>query len=201
MALTNAFKEAIAEGNVREIRIMLKDSLLVDPTFSRFNEMEKAASEVPGLYDEHDGRKFIEDSTEWTDEYMDKIMVQVVGNFSHERVDHLKSVVRKLRPVRQSTVEPSQGNARTNDGSKRDRDSESNGRNVLSYQEQKKQDQKSGAYKYAIGGGAIVGGIIGCAGSSIASLPVGGIIGCTIGGAVVGAVVGGAIVYFASEKE
>ena len=58
MAITNAFNKAITEGNIRQIRIMLKDSLLVDPTFERYNEMEKLASTVPGIYDEHDGRPF-----------------------------------------------------------------------------------------------------------------------------------------------
>ena len=64
MALTHAFQEAVSEGNVRRIRIMLKDSLLVDPSFGRFNEMERAASLVKGLYDEHDGRSFNENPEE-----------------------------------------------------------------------------------------------------------------------------------------
>jgi hypothetical protein len=195
MALTtNAFREAVSKGNVREIRIMLKDSLLVDPTFARFNKMEKAASEIPGLYDNHDGRSFINNSDEWTDEYMDKIMVQVVGNFSHERVDHLKAVVRKLRPVHQTTSHSPQGSSHAN---------KKTNRNVSLYQEQKKKDQQTGSYKYAvgIGGGALAGGIVGYAGGSLAALPVGGIIGCTISGAVVGTAVGRAIVYFTSEKE
>ena len=33
MVLTNAFKEAVSLGNVRRVRIMMKDSLLNDPTF------------------------------------------------------------------------------------------------------------------------------------------------------------------------
>ena len=92
MALTNAFYEAVKDDNVRRVRIMMKDSLLVDPTFTDFNNMVKAASSMTGLYDAHDGRAFISDEQEWNDEYMDKLMVQVVGNFSHERIDHLKQV-------------------------------------------------------------------------------------------------------------
>ena len=41
MALTKSFYEAVSEGNVRRIRIMMKNSLLVDPTFREFSEMEK----------------------------------------------------------------------------------------------------------------------------------------------------------------
>ena len=195
MALTNVFKEAVAEGNVRKIRIMLKDSLLVDPTFARFNEMEKVASSVEGLYDEHDGRNFIANSEEWDDAYMDKIMVQVVGNFSHERISHLKDVVRKLRPVPKAS-NPSTRRTEQNTGTR-------NERTPIPYQEQKKRDQKSGNYKYAagMGTGAAIGGIAGCVGGTIASLSLGGIIGCTIGGAVIGAAAGGAVVYLASGKE
>ena len=58
MALTNAFKEAVNSGNIRRIRIMMKNSLLVDPTFREFKEMENAAASVQGLYDIHDERKF-----------------------------------------------------------------------------------------------------------------------------------------------
>ena len=51
MALTNAFYEAVQSGNVRRVRIMMQDSLLVDPTFSEFNAMEKVAAAMTGLYD------------------------------------------------------------------------------------------------------------------------------------------------------
>lgn len=58
MALTNAFYEAVQSGNVRRVRIMMQDSLLIDPTFAEFNAMEKAASSMKGLYDKHDGKEF-----------------------------------------------------------------------------------------------------------------------------------------------
>ena len=41
MALTNSFYEAVESNSVRRVRIMMKDSLLVDPTFLQFKEMEK----------------------------------------------------------------------------------------------------------------------------------------------------------------
>ena len=39
MAITNEFTEAVQAGNKMRVRIMLKDSLLVDPTAAQFNEM------------------------------------------------------------------------------------------------------------------------------------------------------------------
>ena len=99
MSLTNAFYEAVKSGNVRRVRIMMQDSLLVDPTFTEFNAMEKEAASMAGLYDEHDGKELIEDRSLWNDDYMDKVMVNVLSNFSHERLEHLKEVVRYLRPA------------------------------------------------------------------------------------------------------
>ena len=99
MAVTKAFMNAVAKHDIQKIRIMMKDSLLVDPTFRDFDKMSKLAANVPGLYDVHNGKNLLSDVTAWNDEYMDKQMVEVLWNFSHKRLDHLKQVVRALRPT------------------------------------------------------------------------------------------------------
>ena len=104
MVISNAFREAVDNGSIRQIRIMLKDSLLVDPTFAQFAELEEAAKGVVGLYDEHDGKAFINNPDEWDDAYMNEQMVRVVSNFSHERINHLKQVVHKLRPIEDKKI-------------------------------------------------------------------------------------------------
>lgn len=185
MVLTNAFKEAVSSGNVRRVRIMMKDSILNDPTFSEFNEMNKAACNISELYDTHDGRNLNYDKNTWNDSYMNKLMVQIVTNFSHERMDHLKDVVRQLRPV--ATNAPT----------------------VQSDDKQKEYGgQQSGSYRGAkiaggaiIGaaGGAIVGGAIAAAASgTVVAVSATVIAGATIG-AVTGAVTGAAIVFVATK--
>ena len=77
----------------------MKDSLLIDTTFERFNEMEKVSKNMEGLYDLHDGKAFILDKSQWTRDYMNLLMVEVLYNFSHERIAHLKDVVRYLYPL------------------------------------------------------------------------------------------------------
>lgn len=96
--ITDSFYNAVKEKDITGLRIMMSDSLLVDPSFSQFNKMLNLASKVPGLFDKHDGRKFENNESLWNDDYMNKLMVQIVSNFSHERLDHLKEVVQKLRP-------------------------------------------------------------------------------------------------------
>ena len=61
---------------------------------------KKATRGVKGLWDEHDGGKeFITDKSKWNNDYMAKLMTKVVTNFSHERINHLKEVVRYLIPT------------------------------------------------------------------------------------------------------
>ncbi len=179
MALTNAFYEAVQTGNVRRVRIMMKNSLLVDPTFTEFNAMEKAAASMAGLYDEHDGKELVEDRTLWNDDYMDKVMVKVLSNFSHERIDHLKEVVRYLRPVTK-TVTPKKEQTSSHNYSSTHQGS---------YEEEKRRCQERGDYLGAkIGAGAVVGAAVGGVIASVAGAPVAGVIGGVVAGAVVGGV-------------
>lgn len=178
MALTNVFHEAVQSGNVRRVRIMMQDSLLVDPTFTEFDAMEREVSSMAGLYDEHDGKEFIEDRNLWNDDYMDKVMVKVLSNFSHERIDHLKKVVRYLRPATKPVP------------IKKEQTSHQTYRTVrkVSYEEEKRRCQERGDYLGAkIGGGVVVGAAVGGVIASVAGASAAGV----IGAAVVGAVAGG----------
>lgn len=97
MAITNDFMEAVKAGKMMRVRIMLKDSLLVDPTGIQFDEMERYAVETMGnIYTEHDGEKLNFDVTAWNEDYLNEQMVTVVNSFSKERIDLLKSMVRYL---------------------------------------------------------------------------------------------------------
>ena len=179
MALTNAFYEAVQSGNVRRVRIMMQDSLLVDPTFAEFNAMEKVASSMAGLYDEHDGKELIEDSSLWNDDYMDKVMVKVLSNFSHERIDHLKEVVRYLRPVAKTVAPKKEQTSHQTYSTTR----------KGSYEEEKRRCQERGDYLgVKIGAGAVVGAAVGGVIASVAGAPVAGVIGGVVAGAVVGGV-------------
>ena len=175
MALTNTFYEAVQSGNVRRVRIMMKDSLLIDPTFTEFNAMEKAATSMSTLYDVHDGKAFVEDQSLWDDDYMDMVMVKVLSNFSHERIDHLKDIVHYLRPVTRTV------------SAKCDTDSKNrSGRG--SYEEEKRRCQERGDYlNTKVSVGAVAGAAIGSAVALVAGATVVGV----VGGAVAGAVAGG----------
>lgn len=94
MVLSDDFKDAVSQDKKTKVRIMMKDSLLLDPTGASFDEMANYAAK-PGFMDEHDGEVF-KTSAEWDDDYLNEQMVAVVSNFSAERIDLLKKMVKKL---------------------------------------------------------------------------------------------------------
>lgn len=106
MALSQEFRQAIEEQDILMAHIMLKDSLVVDPTFKEFNEMAAfAENKLTRLYEEHDGEQLVTDLSEWTKDYMDTQMVKVVNNFSKERIALLKNICRHLYSKRAEKIE------------------------------------------------------------------------------------------------
>lgn len=94
MAISQEFKEAVNSKKLIRVHVMLKDSLILDPTFIQFNEMEKyAVNLMTDLYDEHDGEVFLDEKSEWTKEYLNQQLVIVVNNFSIERISLLKRMI------------------------------------------------------------------------------------------------------------
>jgi hypothetical protein len=93
MSLDKEFLDAINEQDILMVRIMIKDSMVYDPTFRTLNEMLTVAEEnLADLYDVHDGERFIADKSQWTKSYMDDQMVKLLDNFSKERIQLLKNI-------------------------------------------------------------------------------------------------------------
>lgn len=105
MSITQEFRNAVTQNDVRTVRIMLKDSLVVDPSFTEFNQMIGLSSSLLGLFDAHDGELLNYDISQWSKDYMDEQMVQVVYNFSKERVELLKSICTHLYGARVAKIE------------------------------------------------------------------------------------------------
>ena len=97
MILAKEFVEAVNNKRKTKVRIMLKNSMLVDPSFKNFDNMlEYANNNMTDLYDLHNGEKLNNDSSAWDEDYMNQQMVAVVRNFSKERIELLKKIVQKL---------------------------------------------------------------------------------------------------------
>ena len=97
MNITNEFKEAVSAKDVQLVRIMMKDSMILDPTFEEFDDMASYASDkLPGLFDAHDGKEFDNDQAAWNKDMLNEEMVDLLFNFSKERVNHLREVCKVL---------------------------------------------------------------------------------------------------------
>lgn len=97
MKISQEFISSVAEKDLIMVRIMLKDSMVLDPTFVEFDELiSYAESNMEDLYDKHDGEAFPEDITLWTKEFLDNQMVKLLDNFSKERVAFLKKMCANL---------------------------------------------------------------------------------------------------------
>lgn len=114
MAISKDFMDAVQAGKLMRVRIMLKDSLLIDPSASQFDEMSHyAESQMNDLYVEHDGEKLNYDVSFWNENYLNEQMVIVVNNFSKERIDLLKSMVRTLYKTKAHSITTEQMESKT----------------------------------------------------------------------------------------
>lgn len=97
MEISQNLKKAVDSKDVRLTRIMLGDSMIIDPTFRKFDAMlQYAEKELSNLYDDHDGEKFSYDITTWDETLLNSQMVKSVYNFSKERIAFLKQICRHI---------------------------------------------------------------------------------------------------------
>lgn len=92
--LSPEFNSAVKTGNLLRVRIMLKDSLIVDPTFVQFNELFAYARQaLPELLVPFDHGSLEDERSKWDKDLMNLELVEIVSNFSEARIDHLKKVI------------------------------------------------------------------------------------------------------------
>ncbi len=96
MALTKEYVDAVSQGNLLRVKIMLKDSLLVDTSFEQFNEMlNYAEPRINGIWiSDAEDDEYLSDAPE----ELNAILAGLVNNFSKRRVTHLKGMINKVYP-------------------------------------------------------------------------------------------------------
>ena len=121
MSINNDFKEAVANKDEVLVRIMLKDSMILDPTFTTFDELSVYASErMESLYVAFDGDTLNSNESDWDKDFMNLEMVKLMDNFSKERVAFLRKVCKvvyadKYESIAQQNSQTSKPNATTKD--------------------------------------------------------------------------------------
>lgn len=97
MEISQEFKQAVSAQNTLRVRILLKNYMLTDPTFQTFDHyLAYAQQQMVELIQPHDGETLNYDVSAWTKDYLDRQMTVVVDNFSAERIELLRNMVRQL---------------------------------------------------------------------------------------------------------
>lgn len=92
-------KMAISASNLQKARRILKDEF-ISRNYPR--EVFKDALDLAESYDvfeEHNNEKFLPDSKDWTNDYLQSLKNALDNNFSKERFMHAYTVARKLDKV------------------------------------------------------------------------------------------------------
>lgn len=90
--ISEAFKKAISDKDFDRARIMMKNTLTMDLTFKSFQEMlDYALKYHPEIIERHDGGEFAPQE-DWDKLYSSLIKVDLLDNFSAERIEHIKNV-------------------------------------------------------------------------------------------------------------
>lgn len=85
------FIDAVQAKDKDLVKIMLTNSLLVDPSGDTFDSMlEYAIKSLNDLIEEYDGGVLENDTSLWNKKYLDEQFIKLEDNFSKERIDFVK---------------------------------------------------------------------------------------------------------------
>jgi hypothetical protein len=95
MPLNNDFVNAVSAHRMWEVYQRLADILIFDPSLKEQDNMLRfAESNLPSLYQSHDGEKLAAELSNWTDEYYKEQKRKLEKNFSLERLDLLRKMTK-----------------------------------------------------------------------------------------------------------
>lgn len=107
MALTPEFMSAISERNILRIRIILKDSLLVDKTFKQFEEMRNYAERSGiNVWMNETEKEEIPPKETWNMDLMNLELTRLVNEFTVARVNFCMHLIRTLYVSQNQYITP-----------------------------------------------------------------------------------------------
>lgn len=116
--LKEKFIESVKNNNVIAIRLFLANELMLDPRGNSFKLMrDYADNNSSDLYEVHNGENFVEDQSEWNQEFLFNVRNDLDSNFSRERLGYFEmvcKVVLKDKALSLETEEKKQKAQKTN---------------------------------------------------------------------------------------
>ena len=96
------FEEAVRLGDTIKIRIMLKNSLLMDHTFYTFDQMKSyAISKNIQFMVEPQHKLHKKEEAEWTKDLLNEELVILIREFTEERVEYIKLLIKHIYSSKQ----------------------------------------------------------------------------------------------------
>lgn len=97
MALTSEFLIAVKNNNLLKVRIMLKDSLLVDKSFVQFKEMRMYLEQKGvNFWTEEKEELEIQPKEAWNLELMNLELTKLVNDFTEKHLEYCQNIIRKV---------------------------------------------------------------------------------------------------------
>lgn len=91
------FEEALRKNNILKIRLMMKNSLLYDPSFKSFDEMEKLAEKYKvNIWQDSSVEVLEKRDKPWTIDDVNYELTAIVNHFAKERIAYLKNLITEV---------------------------------------------------------------------------------------------------------
>lgn len=117
--LSPEFKEAVRSRNVLRTRIMIKDAFVTDPSCALVDEMlQYAKNNGLKLMEPYDGGDMKKFSSEWDRAALNDELVKLVDNFSEDRIQNLRLMVKKVIGVPRNEISDEQRKEKRHDALK-----------------------------------------------------------------------------------
>jgi|GEM_PF-1802502 hypothetical protein len=97
MAISSEFAKTVQEKNVLRTRIMLKDSLLVDKSFSKYKELLTYAEEHDfDVWKKQEDPIEPADKSSWTPDLMNYELTALVNDFTKAHVQYVQEIITEV---------------------------------------------------------------------------------------------------------
>lgn len=110
------FIDAVKNGEVKSVRMMLSNELLLDPRGKTFSEMlQYAKDKLPNLFEENKPLDFeiLEDKSQWDDDFMFKVKKDLNNNFSYEKLGLFEAVAMEVGKKKAQEIEKEETSSTT----------------------------------------------------------------------------------------
>lgn len=88
-------KKLADNKDLKSLKYIFVDSLDVDPTFVRYEDEYNYCKSIPGLLEQHiELTPFTYDKTKWNEAYWTNMKMDLVKNFSDQRMMHMREVAK-----------------------------------------------------------------------------------------------------------